>query len=173
MVQEPNEHSTFRWAQVLASAAIIYGLWLALSGHYTPFLLAVGLAATAFSIFIAVRMELVDHEGIPSIHLSARLLTYIPWLIGEIVLSNLAAVKIILSPTLPIRPVMLRFRGLQKTDLGRVIFANSITITPGTITVAVVGEDLVVHALDGDAVGDMEEATMNRRVARLESGLVH
>lgn len=167
-MQGPNVSPAVRWTQVLGSAIVLYGLWLVLSGHYTPFLLGVGLAATAFSVYIAVRMELVDHEGFPSLNLTARLLTYIPWLIYEIVITNIAAVKIILSPSLPIRPVILRFTGQQKTDVGRVIFANSITLTPGTITMAVIGDEFVIHALDADAVGDMEEAEMNRRVASLE-----
>jgi multicomponent Na+:H+ antiporter subunit E len=86
----------------------------------------------------------------------------------EIVRSNLAATRIILHPDLPVRPRMVLVHAKQRSDLGRVIFANSITLTPGTVTVAVVGEDLYVHALDGDAAGDMDEGEMNLRVAALE-----
>ncbi|MEX2582469.1 MAG: Na+/H+ antiporter subunit E [Gemmatimonadota bacterium] len=164
--------AVLRWTHILALGAVLFGLWLVLSGHYTSFLLMVGAASTFFAVYIAVRMDLVDHEGVPVIHLTARLWTYIPWLLKEIVLSNIAAVRIILSPDLPIKPMMLRVRSRQRTDLGRVIFANSITLTPGTVTVAVVGDTLFVHALDGESAGNMDDSEMNRRVAGLERELV-
>ncbi|MEX2571879.1 MAG: Na+/H+ antiporter subunit E [Gemmatimonadota bacterium] len=158
--------------QVLVLGAVVYAVWLLLSGHYDPFLMTVGFVCTVLVVFFALRMEVVDSEGVPVIHLTARIWTYLPWLVVQIFLSNLAVTRIILSPGLPINPKLLRVRSLQRTDLGRVIFANSITLTPGTVTVAVTGGDLHVHALDGAAAGDMDDNEMNRRVATLERKLV-
>ena len=157
-----------RPVQALTLGIVVYALWVLLSGIYTPWLLGLGAISTALAVFVALRMELVDQEGVPVIHLTSKLWTYLPWLLAEIIRSNLAANRIILHPDLSVRPRMLRVRTMQRSDLGRVIFANSITLTPGTVTVAAVGEDLHVHALDGESAGDMSNGEMNRRVAALE-----
>lgn len=156
---------------IAALGAVVYGLWLILSGHYTPWLLGMGLVATILVVYVAYRMDVVDHEGVPIIHLSLRIIGYSFWLIGEVVKSNLAATRIVLSPTMRISPTVVRFRGQQRSDLGKVIFANSITLTPGTVTVAVKGQDFYVHALFEEAVDGIEEGEMNRRVAQLEEGV--
>jgi multicomponent Na+:H+ antiporter subunit E len=157
--------------QIIALGVAIYLMWLILSGHYTGFLLVMGLVSTVAVVLVAIRMDLLDEEGVPLIHLTARVWTYIPWFLGEIVKSNLAATRVILSPKLPISPTLVRFRGKQRTDLGRFIFANSITLTPGTITVAVTDADFHVHALFWEAIDGIEEGEMNRRVGALEKGL--
>lgn len=157
---------------VLALAATVFGIWLVLSGHYTPFLLAVGVACTALVVYIALRMDVIDNEGVPMVHMTRHVFTYIPFFMGEILKSNWEATRVILSPSLPINPRLFKVRGLQRTDLGRMIFANSITLTPGTITVAIKGETFFVHALIGDSAEGMDEGEMNRRVATLERGMV-
>ncbi|MQA89031.1 MAG: cation transporter [Gemmatimonas sp.] len=157
--------------QILALAVAIYAMWLVLSGHYTGLLLALGVVSTVGVVLVTIRMDLLDHEGVPLLHLTARVWTYIPWLIVEVVKSNLAATRVILDPKLPISPTIVRFRGKPHTDLGRFIFANSITLTPGTITVAVTGADFHVHALFWEAIDGIEEGEMNRRVRALEKGL--
>lgn len=154
--------------QAITLVIVLYGLWILLSGFFTPFLLTLGLLSTAIAVVVAFRMDLVDQEGVPVIHLTRKFWTYVPYLIKEIVVSNIATAKIVLSPDLPAKPMIFRVRAKQRTDLGRVIFGNSITITPGTITLAIVGETLFVHALDGEAAGDMSENEMNARVAELE-----
>ncbi len=156
--------------ETITLAIVLYALWLVLSGHYTPFLLTLGAISTGLAVYVALRMELVDHEGLAVIHLTRRIWTYIPFLIREIVLSNIAVAKIVWSPSLPIRPIIMRVRSRQRSDLGRVIFGNSITITPGTVTLAIVGQTLFVHALDGDAAADLSEGEMNKKVAELERG---
>lgn len=153
--------------RVLTLGGSLFAVWLLLSGHLEPLLLGLGLLSCALVVVIAVRMDVVDHEGVP-VHLTRHLLAYLPWLVKEMVKANLAVMRVVLSPALPISPTIVRFRGLQKTDLGRVIFANSITLTPGTITVGVRGEELIVHALVSGFVDGMEEGDMNRRVAALE-----
>jgi multicomponent Na+:H+ antiporter subunit E len=158
-------------SQIIALGVAIYGMWLILSGHYTGFLLTMGIVSTAIVVGIAIRMDLLDEEGVPIIHLTARVWSYVPWFLGEVVKSNLAAVKVILDPKLPISPSLVRFHGRQRTDLGRFIFANSITLTPGTITVAVTGSEFHVHALLWEAIDGIEEGEMNQRVAALEKGL--
>ena len=157
--------------EVLILGAAVYAIWLLLSGHYTPFLLTLGLVCTAFSVFIALRMRLLDDEGVPLARLSLSVFTYLPWLVLEVIRSNLAVARIVLSPKMSISPVVVQFKGMQRTDLGRFIFANSITLTPGTVTLMVFKDHLEVHALFEAALDGIEEGEMNRRVAALERGV--
>jgi multicomponent Na+:H+ antiporter subunit E len=109
----------------------------------------------------------IDREGFP-VHLSGRLLTYIPWLTKEIAKSNWDVARIVLDPSLPISPTMQSFRVTPRTDLGKVIYANSITLTPGTITTGIIGDTFEIHALTGAAWDGTEEGEMGRRVCQLE-----
>ncbi|MDP6037346.1 MAG: Na+/H+ antiporter subunit E, partial [Candidatus Latescibacteria bacterium] len=74
----------------------------------------------------------------------------------------------VLSPGLPISPRVVRVVATQKTDLCRVIYANSITLTPGTVSLVLDGEEIVVHALTKEAADDVESGDMDRRVTGLE-----
>ena len=147
----------------------LYGLWLALSGHYTPFLLAIGGACTAFAVAVAMRMDVVDHEGHP-IHLGYRAPLYWCWLTIQIVLSALKVSAIVLSPRLRIDPVLETVPSSQKSDLGRVIFANSITLTPGTLSTSVTEEGVEVHALTRRGMDELKAGGMDRRVTAVEGG---
>ncbi len=81
-------------------------------------------------------MDVVDHEGFP-IHMGPKAITYWPWLIWEIIKANIDVALIIIKPELKIRPIMFRAEASQKTEVGQVTYANSITLTPETITVGV------------------------------------
>jgi multicomponent Na+:H+ antiporter subunit E len=148
-------------------AGFLFAFWLALSGHYTPGMIAVGAACAVLCVLAAVRMHVLDEEAHP-IELFFRALTYFPWLVGEIVKSAVGVAKIILKPRLPIAPTMTVVQASQKTPVGVVTYANSITLTPGTITVALDGHELTVHALTRDGALDLETGAMDRRVTRFE-----
>lgn len=158
--------------RVLTLGAAVYATWLLLSGHYTGFLLTIGVLCTAGVVYVAVRMDLVDQEGVPALSVTRRVFTYIPWFLGEVVKSNIGTAKVILSPSLPMNPSLFRVRSMARTDLGKFILANSITLTPGTITVAVRGDVLWVHALEAHLATGMDEGDLNKRVALLERELV-
>lgn len=151
----------------LSLFAVLYGLWLALSGHYTPFLLAIGAVCTAFAVAVAMRMDVVDHEGHP-IHLGLRIVLYWGWLTGQILLSAFVVSRIVLSPRLRIDPVLETVPSSQKTDLGRVIYANSITLTPGTLTTSVTEDGLEVHALTRSGMDALKAGGMDRRATAVE-----
>src|SRR3990167_2981669 len=127
-------------------AGFLFAFWLALSGHYTPALVAAGAASAVLSALAAVRMKIADSEGHP-IHLVGGAVTYFPWLVREIAKSAWAVTKIILHPRLPISPTLTTVKASQQTPPGVATYANSITLTPGTITVGVSGHELTVHAL--------------------------
>lgn len=143
------------------------GLWLLLSGHYTPMVLGLGAASCVFCVYVCHRMGIVDAEGVP-LHLLWRLPGYTAWLAIQIAQSNWDVAKRVVRPGRHISPTMVRLRARQSSALGQVIFANSITLTPGTVTVALRGGDAVVHALTRDNAQDMEGGDMDQRVRRLE-----
>ena len=120
-------------------------------------------------LYLAMRMDVVDHEGLP-LHLGGRLWLYLPWLMKEIFVANVKVASLILDPKLPISPIMTHFKANQETDLGRAIYANSITLTPGTITTGVDEQDFEIHALTYADVDGREEDEMDRRCCYVERG---
>ena len=153
--------------QALSLGAALYGLWLLLSGHYQPLLLGLGVASTIVVVLIARRMDLIDREGHP-IHLSWRFLLYIPWLLWEIVKANIDIARVIVRPKMAIGPSVLRLKGTQESELGHVIYANSITLTPGTVTIGLEEGVLSVHALTREAAEGLKSGDMDRRVTAVE-----
>ena len=155
--------------RAISLAITLFAFWLALSGHYTPFLVATGAVMALSCVALASRMHILDQEGHP-VHLLARgVLGYFFWLFWQIMKSAWTVTKIILSPKLPISPTMTKIKVSQKTPVGINIFANSITLTPGTITVGVEhGDTLVVHALQNEGAHDLEAGLMDARVTRFE-----
>ena len=112
-------------------------------------------------------MDVVDDEGQP-LQVYARAPGYWMWLWGEIFASALSVARIIWSPSLPISPTMMHLRAKQKTPVGLATFANSITLTPGTITTGVTGNDLTVHALVRGGCDELAQGRMNDRVSEFE-----
>ena len=153
--------------RLISLGGFLFAFWLALSGHYTAVLVAAGAASAAICVLAAVRMRTADAEGHP-IELFAGAVTYFPWLIWEITKSAWAVTKLILHPRLPISPTMTIVRASQKSRAGVAAYANSITLTPGTITVGVNGNELTVHALVREGALDLEGGGMDRRVSRFE-----
>ena len=155
--------------RAIGLGVVLLGFWLALSGHYTPMLISFGVGSSIFVVWVAHRMDVVDHEGVP-LHLTWRFLVYFPWLMKEVFVANLQVAKLILDPKMPISPRMVVFHGSQETDLGRVIYANSITLTPGTITTGVEGKEYQIHALSAADLETGEELEMNVRCTWVEQG---
>jgi multicomponent Na+:H+ antiporter subunit E len=151
----------------LSAFVALFVFWLLLSGMFTPFLLAAGVGSSLAVLWLASRMGLIDQEGHP-IHLGARALVYWVWLLKEIVKSAWQVSLIVLHPALPISPTMVRFRPTQKTPVGLVIHANSITLTPGTITVEAGADEFLVHALTRDGAEGAASGEMDARVTACE-----
>lgn len=148
----------------------LFAFWLLLSGFFTPFLMAAGAGSALAVVWFARRMDVVDHEGHP-IRLGPKALVYWIWLIKEIVKSAWDVSKIILHPSLPISPTMVRFRPSQTTDVGLVLHANSITLTPGTIAIEVSPTEFLVHGLTKSGAEGTIDSDMDRRVTACEGSL--
>jgi multicomponent Na+:H+ antiporter subunit E len=148
---------------------VLFSFWLVLSGHYTIITVPAGILSVLSVVALSRRMGIADEEGHP-IHLLPRALTYWPWLVVEIAKSSLDVTRIILHPKLPISPTLIRLRASQNTAVGIATYANSITLTPGTITARVSGQEFLVHAVVRDGAQDLAEGTMDRRVKKFEAG---
>jgi multicomponent Na+:H+ antiporter subunit E len=146
----------------------LYVFWLLLSGMFTPFLMAAGAGSVAVVYFLSRRMALIDSEGFPVQIVWRALFHYWPWLIMEIAKSAWQVTRIILHPRLPISPTLAEFAPSQKTDLGLVIHANSITLTPGTISVEIAPGRFLVHALTRKGAAGLAGSEMDRRCTELE-----
>lgn len=151
-----------------SSVLTLYLFWLALSGIYTPFLLAAGLGCSIAVVWLARRMAVVDREGHP-IHLGPAAARYWPWLAREIAKSAWDVTKVVLSPRLPIQPTLVRFAPTQKTEVGLATHANSITLTPGTISIEVSRREFLVHALTAAGAEGVTSGDMDGRVTRFEA----
>ena len=154
-------------------AAILFSVlmasWLLMSGHYNGLLITLGVISVSLCVWLSHAVNAIDDEGLP-IHLFARLPVYLAWLVLEIIKSNLATAKLILFGN--IDPELFTVTASQKTAAGLATYANSITLTPGTVTVDI-DEDLpkeqfLVHALHADFGEDVRSDAMDRRVTSLE-----
>ena len=152
----------------LSLGGILALLWLLLSGYFTPLLLSLGVASVVGVVAIAHRMDAVDHDQHP-LALTWRAALYWPWLIVEIVKANIDIAKVILAPRLKISPSLMALQCGQTGAVGRVSYANSITLTPGTVTVDMDdGGELLVHALTKGAADGLATGEMDRRVTAME-----
>ena len=154
--------------------AALFGLWWLLSGIGKPILIVFGLLSTALVVSIAARLGILDSEGVPITVKVRRMVLYMFWLVVEVAKADWAVTKVILSPDATLAQRLLRVPATTRTDLGKVVFANSITLTPGTVTVETEGDTFVVHALTDDAADETALAEMNDRVCAVEikDGLV-
>lgn len=148
---------------------VLSACWLLWSGHLLdhPFLPTLGLASVATVVILCNRMQITDDEGAP-IGFGSRPFLYFLWLAKEIFIANIEVTRVIIDRQLPIHPRMIRIKANQKTELGRVILANSITLTPGTVSVDMQGDRIWVHALSFEGAEEDLSGDMDRRICSLE-----
>lgn len=151
----------------------LFGVWLLLSGFFTPFFLGLAVVCCALVVAIALRMDAVDREPL-AITLGWRFPAYLAWLAWQIVLANLDVARRVWSPSLPIDPQLEWVPTSQRSDLGTMIYANSITLTPGNVSVSIEPGRILVHALTREGISDLVDGPMDARVrgveGRIEAG---
>jgi len=153
----------------IALFVIMLSLWLLLSGHYTPLMISFGVGSCLFVTALAVRMKVADPEGVP-VRLLPRAVLYVPWLVKEVFLANVDVARRALTPARRTRisPRLFDVATSQRSHLGRVLYANSITLTPGTVSIRVYGDRITVHAIAEEVAEDLEKGAMDARVTRFE-----
>ncbi|MDX1374877.1 MAG: Na+/H+ antiporter subunit E [Burkholderiales bacterium] len=154
--------------RIASLLAALFVFWTLMSGMIEPFLLALGAASVGAVAWLARRMEVADREGHPSHLRPLAVLSYWFWLFGEIWRSGLKVARIILDPRLPVSPTLVTFRPAQQTAVGLATHANSITLTPGTLTIAANHQEFLVHALTREDATALVDSEMNRRVRDFE-----
>jgi len=144
-------------------------LWIMLSGHYTPLLLSLGLLSVLIVAFISSRMNLIIFDQ-PILQLYfIKFIPYGFWLIIQILKSNIDVCRRILNPKLPINPQLVKVKSTQTSNLAKVIYANSITLTPGTISIDLDGSEIEVHSLSEKGVDELKTGNMDKKITDAEA----
>ena len=144
---------------------ILFSLWLLMSGHYSILIITLGIISCVFCVYVAKRGNLIDDEGLP-IFFIPRLSNYLIWLFKEILISNLNTAIVIINGK--VEPETFTVKASQVTDVAKVTYANSITLTPGTVTTKMQKDVFEVHALNSDFGNDVRTNEMDKKVTWLE-----
>jgi len=148
-------------------ACLLFLFWFLLSGYTSTLLLFLGLASVVLVIWLVHRMDKEDKAPVKMLF-NIGFLSYLGWLIKEVIVTNIDVALRIWNPSLPITPTCRKIKVSIKDPLIKTIYANSITLTPGTVTTEV-GEDyFIVHALNVKSLDELEEGEMEARLKRLE-----
>lgn len=179
MDPESARTNSIRFGDSLVLALLMFGFWILLSGKLDLFHLSAGALVSLAIALASCRLYALE----PPIAARNRhpfavipwggLVTYIPWLSAQIVLSALQVAKIVLSPRIEIRPKLFTFSYPLPHGMARATLANSITLTPGTVTIDLAGDQYMVHALTEEAARDLEGTSpgnMKERVEKLFAG---
>lgn len=143
-------------------------IWLLWSGLYKPLLITLGVISCLFTLFLAHRMGFFKRD-VFSLHLTYRLIPFWGWLAIELVKSNLEVARIVLSPKMPVSPTVVQLTAQTENPVLQAILGNSITLTPGTVTLDDHEGELLVHCLTRQGADALLEGDMNRRVSALLS----
>ncbi len=154
---------------MLALLASLVAAWLLWSGIFEPLLLSLGALSCLLTFLVVWRMGYFDKD-IFALRFSFRLAAYWAWLIKEIVMSSLEVARVVLSPRLPISCRFIELRATSQNTVDQVILANSITLTPGTLTLDLHEGVLKVHTLTQEGADALIAGEMDRRVAHLREG---
>lgn len=152
---------------VLALSTLLSAFWLINSGHYTLLILFFMVVSVVFVATLCRKMDVVDGESQP-LNLTFTIPSYWLWLVKEVVIANIAVARCVWKGPSSINPSVIKVRADQKTDLGIVIYANSITLTPGTVSIDLNDNIITVHALTSESAADLLTGEMNRRVCNVE-----
>lgn len=144
-------------------SAALAAVWLLLSGHYETLFLAFGALSVALVVYLGNRMAVIDGESHP-LHLTFGLVKYWPWLLWQIIKSNLDVAGRILKPGKTISPTLVTIAIRQQSDVARVTHANSITLTPGTVSLAVHSDHINVHAISREGARELERGAIDAHV---------
>jgi len=168
-------HSQNRLFSIVLQFVILFAFWLLLSGRYQVKYIIIGAIAAALVTFLTndlfytvlQRGERLGVKPRQVLQQIWRFLLYIPWLLIQIVLANVQVAYLVLHPRMPIEPGLLLFRTKMRKGIARVTLANSITLTPGTITASLEEGNYIIHNLKPPLASGLVEGTMQNKVAHV------
>jgi len=151
----------------VATFVMLMGFWALLSGKFDVFHLSLGVICSLIVAYLSHDLLFANVRVGDGRVIAQRFLRYIPWLLYEIVTANFYVAYLALSPKMPIDPQIIRFKTKLESDISWVTLANSITLTPGTITIDIQDREFMVHALDKKVAGDLDTGEMEDQVAHI------
>jgi multicomponent Na+:H+ antiporter subunit E len=151
----------------ISLAILLVTFWALNSGLFKPLMYILGSLSVLLVLFISSRMQVIDKESLP-IYLTRSIPGYYAWLLKELVVSNIKVVGTIWRSNLQLQPALTTIKMDHLSDMGRVIYANSISLTPGTVTTEVTENSITVHALDKSSIADIGSGEMEARVRKLD-----
>ncbi|MEH6448456.1 MAG: Na+/H+ antiporter subunit E [Oleispira sp.] len=140
--------------------------WLLLSGYIQPLLLGFGAVSVIVVLFVLKRMDDVDQEK-QELGTGLRLIRYIPWLTWQIMRSSLQVTKLIWGSADKVSPSLATIKVGNIPPNRRALYANSITLTPGTLSVDLVGDEITVHALQKSSIDELEQKVMEKKITQI------
>lgn len=159
-IKKKSEHN---YIHITKWALILSVFWLLLSGLYNPLLLSFGVVSVLVVLFVLKRMEGVDKKR-QQVGTGLRLIRYIPWLIGQTLKSSIHVTKLICSSPNKVTPTLAKINISNVPPNKRVLYANSITLTPGTLCVDLKGDELTIHALQESSISELEKGSMENKI---------
>lgn len=176
-MERKKTNNRFYWSKIkhfILLTSALYLFWVILSGKFEAKYLLIGFLTAVTITAVTWPLLLMPWAGGKEKKHPAwdlpwfRLLTYFPWLLWQIILANIQVALIVLNPRLPIEPQLITFQKELPNPIAYLILANSITLTPGTVTVDLQGNRYLVHAINKAAaqglVPEQGEGEMPRRV---------
>ena len=148
---------------IISLGALLFALWLGLSGQLNTLMLSLGLVSTLLVVYLAHRMDVIDKEIYPA-HMTVLLLRFWMFLAREVIVANIDVIKRIFRPGKNISPQLFELPLTLKSDLSRVIYANAITMTPGTVSVNLDKKTITVHTLSIEAADELRSGRMARAI---------
>jgi len=162
-----------RWAAIGIEFIILFIFWLVLSGQFQLKYLVIGICASALVTYLTHDLlyrsgpEAQTEKPVYLLRCALGMLRYLPWLVIAIVKANFQIAAIIINPRMPIDPALVQFQSKLTKKISLVTLANSITLTPGTITVELANGKYLVHSLIPGSAGDLESGLMQNKVAHV------
>ncbi|HLT64619.1 MAG TPA: Na+/H+ antiporter subunit E [Pseudohongiella sp.] len=151
----------------LSLLLILTAFWLLNSGLFKPLIFMMAAVSIGLVLFISARMKIIDEESQP-VHLTRRVPGYYLWLLKELFVSNAQVVSTIWKGSAGLQPAMATIPMNAMSDMGKVIYANSISLTPGTVTTEVTDNSITVHALDKSSIAAIASGELEERVRKLD-----
>ena len=154
--------------RILLASVVLFSLWLLLSGHFDSLLLTLGSFSCVFVAWVSEKLGLFS-SNFSTLKLNLKLPKFLPWFFIEVVKSNLDVSYRILHPKLPIEPNIMTLDTSQHGDLATAVYANCITLTPGTYSLDLDSNSIEVHSLTKALAEDLQTGEMSKRISALES----
>lgn len=151
----------------VAAFLILMVFWAMLSGKFDSFHLTLGVICSIIIAYLTYNLLFANVRVGDTRVIVQRFLRYIPWLLYQIVLANFHVAYLALSPKMPVDPQIMRFDTKLESDISWVTLANSITLTPGTITMDIRNGEFFVHALSKKVADDLNTGEMEDRIAHI------